>query len=228
MFCVNCGRPGRDGATRCAFCGAGMVQTAPALGPVRPTARGRALWMAGLAALLVLAGALASLAVCAWALSQGYGDGQVVVDGKIVVGADGDPIELAQNPEATDVSWDELRRFLWDDRTDRARYDDGAFVCADFAERLHNNAEKAGIRAGYVFIQFPGNSPAHTCNVFETTDRGRVYVDDTGTPDGGLNADKTVDLEVGRAYCPVSIFPNPGYDQHWDCMGRVSSFEVAW
>jgi len=100
-------------------------------------------------------------------------------------------------------------------------------VCADFAERLHNNAEKAGIRAGYVFIQFPG-SPAHTCNVFDTTDRGRIYVDDTGTPDGGINADKTVDLEVGRSYCPVSIFPNPGYDQDWDCMGRVSSFNVTW
>ena len=48
-------------------------------------------------------------------------------------------------------------------------------VCADFAERLHNNAEKAGIRCGYVL------GTMHSFNVFETTDKGLIYVDDTGT-----------------------------------------------
>ncbi len=228
MFCVRCGKTNRDQASYCAHCGASMVQAPPAPALVRPAGNGRTLWMAGLAVLLVVAGALMSVAVCAWGLSQGYQDGQVVVDGKIVVGADGDPIELVQNPRATEASWDELSRFLSEDRTDRIRYEDETFVCADFAEQLHNNAEQAGIEAGYVFIQFAGDSPAHTCNVFDTTDRGRIYVDDTGTLNGGVNADKTVDLAVGRSYCPVSIFPNPGYDQEWDCMGRVSDFDVTW
>ena len=228
MFCVKCGKLNRDEANYCAHCGANTGQAAPPREPVKPAGLGRTLWMAGLAAFLVFIGIVMSVAVCAWALNQAYEDGQVVVDGKIVVGADGEPIELVQNSAAADVSWDQLRQFLSDDRTDRIRYDDDTFVCADFAETLHNNAEEAGIRAGYVFIQFPGETPAHTCNVFYTTDRGRVYVDDTGTIDGSINADKTVDLAVGRAYCPVSIFPNPGYDEDWDCMGRVSGFTVSW
>jgi len=51
-------------------------------------------------------------------------------------------------------------------------------ICADFAERLHNNAEKAGIRAGYV------NGTNHAFNVFETTDKGLVYIDDVGVTQG--------------------------------------------
>ncbi len=196
--------------------------------PVKLAGRGTPLWIAGLAAILVLVGIAASVSVCAWALGLGYEEGQVVIDGKIVVGADGDPIKLAQNPEATDASWDRLRQFLFDDHTDTLRYDDESFVCADFAEMLHNNAEEAGIKAGYVFIEFDGDTPAHACNVFRTTDRGLVYVDDTGTLDGGVNADKTVDLAEGRAYCPVSIFPDPRIDGEWDCMGRVSRIFVTW
>jgi len=110
MFCVRCGKPNRDEASYCAHCGAGMVQSLPPAAIATPaTATGSRLWMAGVAVMLVLAGALASLAVCAWAVSQSYGEGQVMVDGKIVVGADGDPIELIQNSQATDVSWEELR-----------------------------------------------------------------------------------------------------------------------
>lgn len=53
-------------------------------------------------------------------------------------------------------------------------------VCADFAERLHNKAEMAGIRAGYVTVDFADSDSGHALNVFKTTDRGRVYIDDTG------------------------------------------------
>ncbi len=226
MFCVKCGSLNRDDAGYCARCGAAMAGPAP---PPVPPAAGRHRWVAILAGLLVVTVALTSVAVCAWVIGQShYQDGLVVVEGKVVVGADGDPIRLVQNPEAADVSWDRLVRFLSEDRTDQIRYDEGRFVCADFAETLHNRAEAAGIKAGFVFIEFAGAAPAHACNAFQTTDRGRVYIDDTGTLDGGTNADKTVDLGRGEPYCPVSIFPTPGFSRDWDCMGRVSDFSVTW
>ncbi|MFA7352951.1 MAG: hypothetical protein WCZ22_05680, partial [Dehalococcoidales bacterium] len=40
-------------------------------------------------------------------------------------------------------------------------------ICADFAERLHNNAEKAGIRCGYISLDFD-DGVGHALNVFET------------------------------------------------------------
>jgi len=43
----------------------------------------------------------------------------------------------------------------------------GSFVCADFAETLHNNAEKVGIRVAYVTV-----NGIHALNAFDTTDRG--------------------------------------------------------
>ncbi|MFC2041213.1 hypothetical protein ACFLTY_02690 [Chloroflexota bacterium] len=52
---------------------------------------------------------------------------------------------------------------------------DSPKVCADFADRLHNNAEKAGLRCGFVL------GTMHAFNVFETTDKGLIYIDDTGT-----------------------------------------------
>ena len=48
-------------------------------------------------------------------------------------------------------------------------------VCSEYAEMLHNNAEIAGIRAGYVI------APNHAFNVFHTTGLGDVYIDCTGT-----------------------------------------------
>ncbi len=53
-------------------------------------------------------------------------------------------------------------------------------ICSDFAEMLHNNAEIHGFRAGYVGITLAGTTSGHAIDVFNTTDRGLVYVDDTG------------------------------------------------
>ena len=45
-------------------------------------------------------------------------------------------------------------------------------ICVDFAETLHNAAEMAGIRYGFVSIDLSGSSDGHALDVFETTDRG--------------------------------------------------------
>jgi hypothetical protein len=146
-----------------------------------------------------------------------------------IVGADGEYIELLNNPVAKDPSWDELKQFLMQDATDQVVYDDATFVCADFAEMLHNNAEDAGIRAAYVSLDFVGQSSGHALNAFNTTDRGRIYIDDTGTPEGFVcSADKVVDLQTGEEYIPESIFECDGYSSTWEPMGMVVSFRVQW
>jgi hypothetical protein len=229
MFCTRCGKENRDDASFCTLCGTGLVQTSAAAVPERPSTGGKAWWIAGaVVAIIVAVTIVVSMTVHAWVLNQSDQSGHVVVDGKTLVGADGEPIELSRNSEAKDVDWDQLKQFLSSDQTDSIRYKDSTFVCGDFAETLFNNAEKAGIRAGYVVIDFEPGTPGHACNVFRTTDRGMVYIDDTGTTMGTVNADKTVDIAVGKSYCPVSVFSSTFHEVTWECLGTVSHFDVIW
>jgi hypothetical protein len=146
-----------------------------------------------------------------------------------VVGADDEYIRLLNNPAATDPSWTELKQFLMNDSTDQVVYDDSEFVCADFAEMLHNNAENSGIRAAYVTLDFTGQTVGHAINAFNTTDRGIVYIDDTGRTEVCVcSADKEVSLEAGEEYVPESIFACPGYSATWGSMGTVSDVYVCW
>jgi len=157
----------------------------------------------------------------------------VYLDGGILVGADGHYITLKNNPDASDPSWEKLKAFLLTDHTDAHRYDFTTFVCADFAEMLHNNAEAAGIRAAFVAIQLGPCSyypmvGGHALNAFETTDRGLVFIDCTSS-NQGVNSDKVVDVEVGKEYVPISIFPEPGWSDTWDSMGTVERIEsIQW
>ena len=162
----------------------------------------------------------------------------VTFEGAIVTAADGHDIALDNNPKATDVTWAALKQFLLNDQTNAIPYSDNTFVCADFAERLHNNAEQAGIRAAYVSIDF-GYDPRgcvyntgtgcevcpglHASNAFMTTDRGLVYIDDTGTTHG-TGGDTTVSISVGSIYQPESIFSTT----QWCEMGTVQNFSVTW
>jgi hypothetical protein len=177
----------------------------------------------------------------------------------VITGEDcyGEFIVLINNKDAHNPTYAELVNFLKTDTTDEYPYQisvsfsgvyygdaedqidlanikniiDGVAkpeipkICADFAERLHNNAEMAGIRCGYISL----DSPNHALDVFETTDRGLVYIDDTGTflygPD---NCDKVVTLKEGQEYIPVSLFPEPGWNDTWDSLGIVSGIFITW
>ncbi len=147
----------------------------------------------------------------------------------VMVGADEHYIILRNNPSARNPTWEQLKAFLQSDTTDKWSYVPGKFTCGDFAERLHNNAEDAGIRAGIVAVelQAPGDEVIvnHSLNMFETTDRGLVYIDDTSSSQG-FYADKIVNVSVGGEYAPVSIFPQPGQMQTWPSMGRVLAFDI--
>jgi hypothetical protein len=164
---------------------------------------------------------------------------------------------LINNKEAKNPTYSELLNFLRLDNTDEYPYHyvislggfyfgtaesnvnlirikniidgietpDDPNICADFAERLHNNAEIAGIRCGYVII----DSINHSLNVFETTDKGIVFIDDTGiTSFGPSNCDKIVDVEIGKQYIPISLFPESGWSSTWDSLGIVTDIFITW
>jgi len=149
-----------------------------------------------------------------------------------VAGADGLPIVLSNNPDASNPTFQELKDFLYKDPTDKRDYKLGRFVCGDFAEMLHNNAEEAGIRAAFVGIMlgpcsyYPSGG-GHALNAFETTDRGLIYIDCTGTlGNTDINADRIVIVQEGKAYIPRSLFPQPGWSVEWESMGVVEEIDL--
>ena len=103
-------------------------------------------------------------------------------NGEIECGGDGKAIILDNNPDAANPTYAELVAFIKSDPTDTREYvanGSGAYVCADFAEEVHNNAERRGIRAAWVGITFENTEEGHAINAFETTDKGLVYIDCT-------------------------------------------------
>jgi len=88
-------------------------------------------------------------------------------------------INLYNNPCARNPTFSQLISFLKKDKTDLMLYVDNSFVCADFAEKLHNNAEHQGLRCGYARVYCTDGS-THTCNAWNTADKGLVFTDSTG------------------------------------------------
>ena len=94
--------------------------------------------------------------------------------------ASGKQVHLSNNPDAKDVSFAELKSFIREDDTDEGLYLQGRRDCVDFAEQLHNNAERAGIKAAFVGVNFVGEEIGHALNAFKTTEEGLIYIDCTG------------------------------------------------
>jgi len=124
--------------------------------------------------------------------------GHVYDDGAIECGGNGDPIVLIDNSDATNPSYAELVAFIQMDLSDTNMYIDGEYVCADYAEDVHNNAEVAGIRTAWVGLDFEGNNEGHAVNVFETTDKGLVYID-------CVECDTIAYVEMGREYGRIDM-----------------------
>ncbi len=112
--------------------------------------------------------------------------------------ATGATVALVNYKNATDPTYDQLMNFLKADKTVTNKYSYPNFTCADFARRVHDNAEAAGIRCGFVAVEFldtaidysvydsgdgkfnpptPSSDWGHGIDVFNTTDRGLIYVD---------------------------------------------------
>lgn len=105
--------------------------------------------------------------------------------------------------EVRNPTYDELMDFIADDRTDDNEYQAGTYTCVDFVADLNNNAEQAGYRAAYVYIEFPDNS-AHSITAFSTVDKGLVYIEP--------QFDDEVRVQVGTSYAELNGYEIPDYD----------------
>lgn len=140
------------------------------------------------------------------------------------VGGNGSLIRLQENPQAVDVTWEQVKEFVMNDDTNSHTYIPGSFVCADFAALLHNRAEASGIKTAYISVDFTVG-PGHALDAFNTTDRGMVYIDCTGpgfqSPTFGESLDgqdvyaeydKVAYIEVGQPYGLISLDKATSFD----------------
>ena len=103
-----------------------------------------------------------------------------------------------QNP-----TYQEMKTFIAQDPTNANTYSEDKYVCVDFAAAVNNNAEAKGIRCAVVDIFYP-DGYGHTIVVFDTTDRGLIYIEP--------QFDQEVKLEVGRSYSQINNFTTPPRD----------------
>jgi len=114
-------------------------------------------------------------------------------------------------------------------------------VCSDFAEDVHNNAEAAGIRAGWAGIKFTGMEVGHAINAFETTDKGLIYIDCTNGRSRGSDSedapswDTVAYIETGKRYGILHIdrvvsapydYYTFQYDFYLDCEKAWLEYDV--
>ncbi|OPY29017.1 MAG: AN1-like Zinc finger [Methanocella sp. PtaU1.Bin125] len=145
-----------------------------------------------------------------------------------VSNATGATVALVNYKNATDPTYEQLMTFLEADDTIAIEYSYPNFTCADFARTLHDNAEADGIRCGFVAVDFydttvdysiydngAGNftppvrraEAGHGVNVFNTTDRGTVYIDASSRDDfaGETPQVRIVYLERGKELNSIDL-----------------------
>ncbi len=90
-------------------------------------------------------------------------------------------IYITNNQSSTDPTFAQLVEFLHNDTTDQTGLSSGKAIV-----RLHDNAEAQGIRAGVAGMKSASVDLSnhvqeiYGCNVFRTSDRGIIYVDEMG------------------------------------------------
>jgi len=160
------------------------------------------------------------------------------------VGADGHDIWLENNPNSEKVHLSELIIFLKEDKTDEIIYRYDKFVCGDYAEVIHNNAEKSGIKTAFVLIDFKNNPEGHAINAFDTIEKGIMFYDSTNNEKDACPLEYFVDLKLGHQLIPIrsdllheSRFFNQdaGRGSYYTCNyydirvdGIVSNYELLW
>jgi hypothetical protein len=146
-------------------------------------------------------------------------------DGRRLVDSQKRPVELKNNPKAKNPPLQKLIEFIKANQVNYRTYETGKFVCTEFAVQLHNDAEAAGLRSGLVAIRFQ-QGLGHALNVFQTTDKGLVYVDCTGTTETKADRslyDTIAYVQVGKPYgrLPLEIgaFDPNHYERYPYVMG---------
>ena len=138
-------------------------------------------------------------------------------------GGDDHYITLSNYANAKNPTYAQLLSFLKKDKTDEKKYTD-TYVCADFAEKLHNNAEKKGIKCAWVGCDFKEGGDGHAFNLFKTADKGTVFIDCTGD-DGSKYEDAIVNVKVGKLLTEKYLFKK---DSSPEPMGIVKHIDIFW
>ena len=168
---------------------------------------------------------------------------------QVVDAGDVGNVHLIANPGAKNLSWQQLKDFIYRDKTDEDTYDAIVNPCGAFAETIYNNAEANGIRTAFVAIDLKGSTIGHAFNAFETTDMGMVYVDCTGmtieeslsnsdqhlSPDGkpakifgrSTNHDKIAYVAVGKelGFISMEVADSPAYSYYEQYKVRFNKFK---
>lgn len=147
------------------------------------------------------------------------------------------PVILQNNKSAVNPTLSQALEFVYSDHTDRLEYNK-TFQCADFALAFHNNAEKSGLKCGYVLLNFPGKTTGHALNVFKLTDDGKGFT----TTDGLLFIDCTLEdcYVLPVEWEPYQAFSlKPYFKDHFnskialnqytfESLGDVCNLKIIW
>lgn len=123
----------------------------------------------------------------------------------------GQPVYVIKNESSVNVSYQAVVDFIIADQTDANTYQDFWFTCTDYAARVYDAAQAAGIKCGIVGVKY-AESTGHAILVFNTTDRGPVYIDVTG---GDFIANVTIGELYSISPLPGSATMLPGYYEPW-------------
>jgi hypothetical protein len=134
-------------------------------------------------------------------------------------------IKLINNNNAKDPTYAKLVAFIKADPTDKKLYS-SQYMCDMFAQDVHNNAEKAGIKAAWVALVLVNPDDEQFCTAFHTTDKGLVYIDCTGEDHKiTTSCDTIVNVKVGVKYHPLSLYPP--FDRDYT-QGTIQKFDIFW
>ncbi len=150
-------------------------------------------------------------------------------DEYIYAGGNGHEIYLQNNLDAVDPTYDEVVNFIKIDKTDLMQYSE-YFVCADYAEIVHNNAEANGIKTAWVAISFYDDDNGHALNGFNTLDKGFIYIDSTGgTEIGPCSYDRLIGIEIGKPMWYYELYKcDDDYYYPPFISSKVESIDVIW
>src|SRR5690606_30019078 len=106
-------------------------------------------------------------------------------------------------------------------------YEYPRYTCGNFAVDLHDAAEKKFIRAGIVCALNDDGDFDHAFNMFETVDKGTVFIDCTSWNDGENDmGDCIVHINAMEGYTITSI-DNPEESITYEFYGTVY-YEYFW
>jgi hypothetical protein len=94
----------------------------------------------------------------------------------------GNRLQITNNRSAVDPTFDQVLAFLQHDYTNTLALSTQNMGIGNSVVQLHDNAEKAGIRAGVVELKVTNVTEVYALNVFDTVDKGRIMVDPLGNP----------------------------------------------